>query len=430
MKGVSVMKCDIATIPEAIDAIAEGRMVIMVDDEQRENEGDFVVAAEHITPEKVNFLAREARGLICITAPQERMEELDLSPMVPDPENTSLHTTNFTVSVDAKHGVETGISAADRCKTIRVFADRQAVPSDLARPGHIFPIGAKRGGVLVRAGHTEGSVDLMRLAGLQPVGVICEIQNADGSMARLPELAEIAKRFDCPLVTIKDLISYRMDNERLIKKVVTVNIPNDYGDWKLHLYEDIVNGEGHLAMVMGDVGPEATLVRVHSQCFTGDTLGSLRCECGPQLNAAMQAISNEGKGVIVYMHQEGRGIGLKNKLLAYALQEKGRDTVEANEELGFKPDLREYGIGAQILADLGLKDLKLMTNNPRKIVGLKAFGLEVIERVELQVGMHEHNQRYLETKRRRLGHLLDEMQKDSKDAPGARAEIKSIGTGE
>jgi len=423
------MKSDIASIPEAIDAIAEGRMVIMVDDEQRENEGDFVVAAEHITPEKVNFLAKEARGLICVTAPQERMIELDLAPMVPDPENTSLHTTNFTVSVDAKHGVETGISALDRYKTIKIFADRQAVPSDLARPGHIFPIGAKRGGVLVRAGHTEGSVDLMRLAGLQPSGVICEIQNEDGSMARLPELIEIAKRFECPLVTIKDLISYRMDNERLIKKVVSVDIPNEHGDWKLHMYEDIVDGEAHLAMVMGDVGPDATLVRVHSQCFTGDTLGSLRCECGPQLDAAMAAISKEGKGVIVYMHQEGRGIGLKNKLLAYALQEKGRDTVEANEELGFKADLREYGIGAQILADLGLKDLKLMTNNPRKIVGLKAFGLEVVERVSLTVGEHDHNRRYLETKKRRLGHLLGELENDSKEA-GSKADIKSIGTGE
>lgn len=400
------MHTPFSPITDAIQAIREGRMVILVDDESRENEGDFVIAAEHVTPEKVNFLAREARGLICVAAPEERMAELGLEPMVADPENTSLHKTNFTVSVDAKRDVTTGISATDRCKTIRLFIEPEAQASDLARPGHIFPIIARKGGVLVRAGHTEGSVDLARLAGLQPVAVICEVQNDDGSMARVPDLIKISKKFDCPLVTIKDLMAHRMMTERLVSKVVTVRIPNSYGEWKLTMYEDVVNQETHLAMVMGEVGPEPTLVRVHSQCFTGDTLGSLRCECGPQLNSAMEQIAKEGRGVIVYMHQEGRGIGLKNKLLAYALQEQGRDTVEANQQLGFQPDLREYGIGAQILRDLGLQKLRIMTNNPRKVVGITAYGLEVVDRVPIEVGHHQHNEKYLDTKRQRLGHLL------------------------
>lgn len=419
------MASPFSSIPEAIDAIAQGRMIILADDENRENEGDFVFAGAHVTPEKINFMAREGRGLICVTAPQERMDQLQLGPMVSDPENTALHSTNFMVSVDAKRNVTTGISAADRAETIRIFVDPDAQPSDLARPGHIFPIAAVKGGVLVRAGHTEGSVELARLAGLPPVGVICEIQNEDGSMARVPDLIELSKKFEIPLVTIKDLMAYRMETERLIHKVVSVKIPNAYGDWMLSMYEDVVNGETHLAMSMGDVNEEPTLVRVHSQCFTGDTLGSLRCECGAQLDAAMEQISKEGKGVIVYMHQEGRGIGLKNKLLAYALQEKGRDTVEANADLGFKPDLREYGIGAQILADLGLKQLKLMTNNPRKIVGLKAYGLEIVERVPLQVGHHLHNQRYLDTKRKRLGHLLEEVPLEFEQNEPA-ADVRSI----
>ncbi len=400
------MTAPFAAIPSAIEAIRQGRIVILVDDENRENEGDFVFAAEYVTPEKVNFLAKEARGLICVAACEQRMAELDLEPMVPEHANTSLHGTHFTISVDAKEKVTTGISAADRCETIKVFVNPEAEPSDLVRPGHIFPITALRGGVLVRAGHTEGSVDLARFAGLNPVAVICEIQNDDGTMARLPDLIKISERFDCPLVTIKDLMEYRMTTERLVKKVVSVHIPNAYGDWELSMYEDVVNQETHLAMVMGKVDAQPTLVRVHSQCFTGDTLGSLRCECGSQLDAAMERIAKEGKGVIVYMHQEGRGIGLKNKLLAYALQEQGKDTVEANEALGFKPDLREYGIGAQILADLGLKQLRIMTNNPRKIVGIKAYGLEVVERIPLEVGHHPHNKAYLETKRRRLGHLI------------------------
>lgn len=416
---------DFTSIPDAIRAIARGETIILIDDEQRENEGDFVFAAAHVSPEKVNFMAKEGRGLICLCASDEKMQRLELYPMVPDIENTGLHSTNFTVSVDARHNATTGISAADRCETIKVFIDPDAKPSDLARPGHIFPIGARKGGALVRAGHTEGSVDLAKLAGLPPVAVICEIQNDDGSMARVPDLIEMSKKFEMPLVTIKDLMEYRMANEQLIKKVVSVHVPNAYGDWQLSMYEDVVNGESHLAMVMGDVGPEPTLVRVHSQCFTGDTLGSLRCECGPQLDAAMAQIGEAGKGVIVYMHQEGRGIGLKNKLLAYALQEKGRDTVEANEELGFKPDLREYGIGAQILADLGLKQLRLMTNNPRKIVGIKAYGLEVSERIPLEVGHHEHNTRYLHTKKNRLDHMLDSVEEEQGNGTGG-AEIKTI----
>ncbi len=396
-----------ATIPEAIEAIRLGKMIVLVDDENRENEGDFVFAASHVTPEKVNFLAKEARGLICVAAAEERMAALDLHPMVPGHANTSLHRTNFTVSVDARNNVTTGISAADRYETIRLFVDPDARPADLVRPGHIFPIQAVRGGSLVRAGHTEGSVDLARFAGLPPVAVICEIQNDDGSMARLPDLIKIAEKHGLPIATIKDLMTYRMANEKLVKKVVTVKIPNAYGEWNLSMYEDEVNGESHLAMVMGEPGPEPMLVRVHSQCFTGDTLGSLRCDCGPQLDAAMERIAKEGRGAIVYMHQEGRGIGLKNKLLAYALQEQGKDTVEANEALGFKPDLREYGIGAQILADLGLKQIRIMTNNPRKIVGIKAFGLEVVERVPLEVGHHHANEAYLQTKRNRLGHLIE-----------------------
>jgi len=403
-----------ATIPEAIEAIRQGKIIVLVDDENRENEGDFVFAADFVTPEKINFLAKEGRGLICVIATEERMAELDLEPMVPAHSNTALHGTNFTVSVDARHNVTTGISAADRYETVKVFNNPNARPSDLVRPGHVFPLQAVRGGVLVRAGHTEGSVDLAQLAGLRPTAVLCEILNDDGTMARLPDLQKIAEKFDLPLVTIKDIISYRMETERLVKKVVSVHIPNVYGNWQLSMYEDIVNNETHLAMTMGEVGPEPTLVRVHSQCFTGDTLGSLRCECGPQLDAAMERIAKEGRGAIVYMHQEGRGIGLKNKLLAYALQEQGKDTVEANEALGFQPDLRQYGIGAQILADLGLKQIRLMTNNPRKIVGIKSFGLEVVERVPLEVGHHDHNREYLKTKRHRLGHIIHTIPADDK----------------
>lgn len=411
------MSTPFSSIPDAIQAIKEGRMIILVDDENRENEGDFVFAADHVTPEKINFLAREGRGLVCVAASEERMSALQLEPMVPDHSNNSLHRTNFTVSVDARHNVTTGISAADRYETIKLFVNPDARPSDLVRPGHIFPIIARRGGSLVRAGHTESSVDLSVLAGLSPVAVICEIQNDDGSMARMPDLIKLAEKHNMLLVTIKDLMEYRMATEKLVKRVVTVKIPNAFGEWDLSMYEDVVNNETHLAMSMGKIGPEPTLVRVHSQCFTGDTLGSLRCDCGPQLDAAMAKIAEEGRGVIVYMHQEGRGIGLKNKLLAYALQEQGKDTVEANEALGFKPDLREYGIGAQILADLGLQRIRIMTNNPRKIVGINAYGLEVVERVSIEAGRHEHNKNYLETKRSRLGHMIESL-------PGGKAKAE------
>lgn len=394
-------------IPEAIEAIARGEVIIMIDDEDRENEGDFVFAAEHATPEKINLMAKEARGLVCVTAPLERLHQFDLEPF-PASENNSLHGTNFTVTVDAREGVTTGISAADRCQTVRVFADPKAQPSDLVRPGHISPIGAVEGGVLARAGHTEGSVDICRMAGLEPVGVLCEILNDDGTMARLPQLIEIAKKHNMPLVTIKDLIAWRRRTEKLITRVVTNAMPNEFGTWDLTLYEDNVNGELHVALTMGEIDERPALVRMHSQCFTGDVLGSHRCDCGPQLHTAMKMVAEEGRGVIVYLHQEGRGIGLKNKLLAYKLQEQGCDTVQANEELGFKADLREYGIGAQILVDLGVKEIRLLTNNPRKIVGLEAYGLKIAERVAIHAGHGEHNERYLSTKRDVLGHWLPE----------------------
>ena len=393
-------------IPDIIQAIAKGRMIILVDDEERENEGDFVFAAEHVTPEKINFLATHGRGLICVPADTDRLRQLDLEPY-PEEKNTSLLGTNFTETVDARYGVSTGISAADRAQTVRVMADPKSRPSDLVRPGHLSPIAAREGGVLARAGHTEGTVDLCRLAGLQPAGVLCEILNEDGTMARLPDLTVLAERFEMPIATIKDIIAYRRRTEKLVREVVTTSIPNEFGDWKLTLYEDIVGKELHLAMVMGEVSQEPILVRMHSQCFTGDVLGSLRCDCQPQLHKAMELIGQEGRGIIVYLHQEGRGIGLKNKLLAYALQDQGRDTIEANEDLGFKPDLREYGIGAQILSELGVEKIRLMTNNPCKIIGLEAFGLEVAERVPIVVGHSEHNARYLETKCRRMGHMLD-----------------------
>ncbi len=392
-------------IPQAIEALREGRVLILVDDEERENEGDLVFAAELSTPEKINFLATHGRGLICAPATAERLERLGLRPPAVE-ENTALMGTNFTQSVDAIHGVTTGISAADRCATVRMLANPEVRPADLARPGHIFPIAAREGGVLARAGHTEGTVDLCRLAGLQPVGVLCEILRDDGQMARLPDLFQMAERFGLPVVTIKDIIAYRRRTERLINKVVTTNIPNAFGQWELSLYEDIVENGQHLAMTMGKIDDSPILVRMHSQCFTGDTIGSLRCDCGFQLEAAMGRVADEGRGIIVYLHQEGRGIGLKNKLLAYKLQDGGCDTVDANARLGFKPDLREYGIGAQILVDLGVRRIRLMTNNPRKIVGLEAYGLEIAEVVPLEAGRGEHNEHYLETKRIRLGHRL------------------------
>lgn len=392
-------------ISEAIEAFKQGRILILVDDEDRENEGDFIFAAEHVTPEKINFITKYGRGLVCVAASLERLHQLGLEPYPPEM-NSSLMGTNFTVSVDARHGVTTGISAADRSRTVSVFADPRARPTDLVRPGHLFPIGARPGGVLARAGHTEGTVDFCILAGLEPAGVLCEIMRDDGEMARLPDLRKLAEEFDLPIVSIRDLIAYRRRSEKLVQRIVSTVLPNEFGTWQMVLYEDKVDDELHVALVMGEIDDRPTLVRMHSQCFTGDTLGSYRCDCGPQLKTAMKMIADEGRGVIVYLHQEGRGIGLKNKLLAYALQEQGRDTVEANEELGFKADLREYGIGAQILVDLGVRRLRLMTNNPRKIVGLEAFHLEMVERVPIVVGRHPCNERYLQTKRSRLGHML------------------------
>jgi len=401
------------TIEEAIEDIRQGKIVIVVDDEDRENEGDFIMAAEKVTPEAINFMAKYGRGLICVAMTAERLQQLDLHPMVT--ENTAHMGTEFTVSVDARHGTTTGISAFDRATTIRALVDPRTRPEDLARPGHIFPLRAREGGVLNRAGHTEAVVDLCRMAGLYPAGVLCEIMDEDGSMARVPRLKEIASQFGLKIVTVRDLIEYRRRKEKLVKRIVTTNLPTAYGNFVLHLYESAVDEHHHIALVKGDVTtPEPVLTRVHSQCLTGDVFGSLRCDCGEQLHKAMRMIEEEGRGVLLYMRQEGRGIGLVNKLLAYRLQDKGKDTVEANEALGFRPDLRDYGIGAQILYDLGVRKIRLMTNNPKKIVGLQGYGLEVVERVPIEIPPNEINLRYLETKRDKLGHmiLVDNISKD------------------
>jgi 3,4-dihydroxy 2-butanone 4-phosphate synthase/GTP cyclohydrolase II len=396
---------NLCTIPEAFAELAAGRMIIVIDDADRENEGDFCLAADFVTPEAINFMAKHGRGLICVATTSERLEELDLHPMVPA--NTSHLSTNFTVSVDARTNA-TGISAKDRADTCRVFVDPDARPSDLLRPGHIFPLGARDGGVLVRAGHTEAIVDLCRGARLSPAGVICEVLKDDGTMARLPDLEAMAVEHSLKIVAIRDLIAWRTSNEQLVERVVSTTIPNPYGVWKMHLYTNRLNNEETIALELGEpAAQDSALVRVHSKCFTGDTLMSWRCDCGPQLEAAMASISREGHGVILYMDQEGRGIGLRAKMMAYNLQSQGRDTVEANVELGFKPDLREYGIGAQILRDLGLRRIRIMTNNPKKIVGIKGFGLEVVGRVPLEVGKHRYNEEYLATKRDKMGHLLD-----------------------
>ena len=395
----------VISVPEAIEIFRRGEMLILVDDEDRENEGDFVCAAQCVTPEIVNFMAMHGRGMICVAMAAERVEALGLPLMVT--KNTALMGTNFTVSVDAVHGTTTGISAADRAQTIRVLADPNSRPEDLARPGHIFPIRARRAGVLRRAGHTEGVSDLARLAGLEPCGLLCEILNADGTMARMPDLEKIAAAHNLKIVTIQDLIAHRLATERFVERVAETTLPNEFGEWKMILFENTTNGEVHTALVMGDpASQDSALVRVHSQCFTGDTLGSLRCDCGPQLRCAMENIAREGAGVVLYMSQEGRGIGLKNKIRAYALQDAGKDTVEANEALGFEPDLRDYGIGAQILGELGLHHLRLMTNNPRKIVGLEAYGLKVVDRIPLKAGRHSRNEDYLRAKKTKLGHLL------------------------
>jgi 3,4-dihydroxy 2-butanone 4-phosphate synthase/GTP cyclohydrolase II len=393
------------SIESVITDLQRGKMVIVVDDPDRENEGDLIMAAQFVTPEAVNFMIKLGRGLICVPTTSERLQQLGIERMVR--QNRETFKTDFQVTVDAARGVTTGISAADRAETIRIIAEPTAVPNDLTQPGHVFPLRARPGGVLQRAGHTEAAVDLVQLAGCRPVGVICEIMNDDGSMARLPELLKFAKKHRLKICTIEDLIQFRRTREKLVQRIETVKMPTEYGDFNLHLYQSKIDGEHHLALVCGDVaGKSNVLVRVHSECLTGDVFGSRRCDCGPQLRQAMRQVADAGCGVIVYMRQEGRGIGLAPKIKAYKLQEQGYDTVEANEKLGFDMDLREYGLGAQILADLGLKTIRLLTNNPRKIVGLEGYGLKIAEQVPIRIKPNPYNARYLNTKRQKMGHLL------------------------
>lgn len=393
------------SIEEAIEDYREGKILIVCDDEDRENEGDFIMSATKVTPEKINFMAKYGRGLICVPMTEERLNELDLQPMVQ--RNTAIHGTQFTVSVDAAKNVGTGISAYDRAQTIKVLVEPDSRPNDLARPGHIFPLKAEKGGVLSRAGHTEAVVDMARLSGLYPAGVLCEIMDDDGNMARVPELIKIAHKHKLTIITVRDLIEYRRRTEKLVRRIATTKFPTKFGNFILHLFESSTDEHHHLAIIKGDITTdEPVIVRVHSQCLTGDIFGSLRCDCGDQLGRAMETIEKAGRGVLLYMRQEGRGIGLSNKMLAYQLQDNGRDTVEANEELGFKPDLRDYGIGAQILSDLGIKKIRLLTNNPKKIVGLKGYDLEIVERIAIEICPNEVNAHYLETKRDKLGHLI------------------------
>lgn len=398
-------KSDFNSVETVIAEIRRGRMVIVTDDTDRENEGDLVMAAEKVTPQAINFMAMHGRGLICAPITEERAAELGLRRMVLH--NRESQKTDFTVSVDAAHGVTTGISAADRAKAIKVLVDKKATPNDLVQPGHVFPLQGRRGGVLRRAGHTEASLDLSRMAGLKPAAVICEIMNNDGTMARMPELVKFARKHKLKICTISDLIAYRRQREKLIEREQVIQLPTDYGDFQLHMYRSLVDGSHHLALVKGKISKKKpTLVRVHSECLTGDVFGSMRCDCGSQLHAALAQIEKEGAGVLLYMRQEGRGIGLPAKIHAYKLQEQGLDTVEANEKLGFPAELRDYGIGAQILLDLGVEKMRFLTNNPKKVIGLEGYGLKIAELVPIRFKPNAHNAKYLETKRIKMGHLL------------------------